>query len=112
MNKLKVLVVDDSVRAATMIKDSLEEDEDVEIVGHAKDGVEAIEMIRETSPDVVFSRFDHAENGRPCRIREGEQGTSRNREKAGLYRCHSSDTGKCDANCISVRSILLCTETI
>ena len=54
MNKLKVLVVDDSVRAATMIKDSLEEDEDVEIVGHAKDGVEAIEMIRETSPDVDF----------------------------------------------------------
>ena len=54
LNKLKVLVVDDSVRAATMIKDSLEEDEDVEIVGHAKDGVEAIEMIRETSPDVVF----------------------------------------------------------
>ncbi len=54
MNKLKVLVVDDSVRAAAMIKESLKEDEDVEIVGHAEDGVEAIEMIRETSPDVVF----------------------------------------------------------
>lgn len=54
MNKLKVLVVDDSVRAATMIKNSLKEDEDVEIVGHAEDGVEAIEMIRDLSPDVVF----------------------------------------------------------
>lgn len=54
LNKLKVLVVDDSVRAATMIKNSLKEDEDVEIVGHAEDGVEAIEMIRELSPDVVF----------------------------------------------------------
>lgn len=54
LNKLKVLVVDDSVRAATMIKNSLKEDEDVEIVGHAEDGVEAIEMIRDLSLDVVF----------------------------------------------------------
>lgn len=54
MNKLKVLVVDDSARAAAMIQDSLRDDEDVEIVGHAEDGVVAIEMIRETSPDVVF----------------------------------------------------------
>ncbi len=28
--------------------------EDVEIVGYAEDGVEAMGMIRETSPDVVF----------------------------------------------------------
>ncbi len=54
LNKLKVLVVDDSARAAAMIQDSLRDDEDVEIVGHAEDGVVAIEMIRETSPDVVF----------------------------------------------------------
>lgn len=54
MNKLKVLIVDDSVRAATLIREGLQDDSDVEIVGHAKDGVEAIGMIRETSPDVVF----------------------------------------------------------
>ena len=54
MNKVKVLIVDDSMRAAAMIRESLEEDSDVEVVGHAEDGVEAIEMIRETSPDVVF----------------------------------------------------------
>lgn len=54
MNKLKVLIVDDSVRAATVLEDILREEEDVEMVGRAEDGVEAIEMIRETSPDVVF----------------------------------------------------------
>ncbi len=54
LNKLKVLIVDDSVRVATMIEDALCEDEEVEIVGHAGDGMEAIEMIRETTPDVVF----------------------------------------------------------
>lgn len=54
MNKLKVLIVDDSVRASTVLEGMLREEEDVEIVGRAEDGVEAIEMIRETSPDVVF----------------------------------------------------------
>lgn len=54
MNKVKVLIVDDSVRTATMIEEALQEDDGVEIVGHAGDGVEAIEMIRETTPDIVF----------------------------------------------------------
>ncbi len=54
MSKLKVLIVDDSIRSATMIEDALREDEEVEIVGQAADGVEAIDMIRETQPDVVF----------------------------------------------------------
>ncbi len=54
MNKLKVLIVDDSARTATMIRESLQDDNEVEIVGHAENGVAAIEMIRETVPDVVF----------------------------------------------------------
>lgn len=54
MSKLKVLIVDDSVRAATMIREGLQDDDEIEIVGQAEDGVEAIQMIRETSPDVVF----------------------------------------------------------
>ena len=48
MNKVKVLIVDDSMRTAAMIRESLQDDSEVEIVGHAEDGVEAIEMIRET----------------------------------------------------------------
>lgn len=54
MNKVKVLIVDDSMRVAAMIRESLQDDKDVEIVGHAEDGIQAIEMIRETKPDVVF----------------------------------------------------------
>lgn len=54
MDKVKVLIVDDSRRSATIVRESLESDSEVEIVGHAEDGVEAIEMIRETAPDIVF----------------------------------------------------------
>ena len=54
VNKLRVLIVDDSARTISLIKDSLSEDTEVEIVGQAENGVEAIEMIRETKPDVVF----------------------------------------------------------
>jgi two-component system response regulator (stage 0 sporulation protein A) len=54
LGTMKVLIVDDSLRSAAMIRETLSEDEDVEIVGHAEDGVEAIEMMRETTPDVVF----------------------------------------------------------
>ncbi|MDD5995194.1 MAG: sporulation transcription factor Spo0A, partial [Clostridiales bacterium] len=54
MSKLKVLIVDDSARTISLIKESLSEDDEVEIVGQAENGVVAIEMIRETKPDVVF----------------------------------------------------------
>ena len=44
VNKLRVLIVDDSARTISLIKDSLSEDTEVEIVGQAENGVEAIEM--------------------------------------------------------------------
>lgn len=37
-----------------MIRESLQDDNEVEVVGHAENGVAAIEMIRETVPDIVF----------------------------------------------------------
>ncbi|WP_144901585.1 chemotaxis protein CheY [Halobellus captivus] len=46
-----VLVVDDSAFMRNLLKQLLEEDH--EIVGEAENGVEAVELYRELSPDVV-----------------------------------------------------------
>ena len=51
--RVRVLVVDDSVFARNAISKSLETDPDVEVVGTAADGVKAIEQVKALKPDVV-----------------------------------------------------------
>ena len=50
---IKVLVVDDSIFMRNMISDMLKVEEDIEIIGRAKNGEEAIKMNRELKPDVI-----------------------------------------------------------
>jgi two-component system chemotaxis response regulator CheB len=50
---IKVLVVDDSLFMRNQIKDLLQQDKDIEVIGEAKDGLEAIERVKELKPDVV-----------------------------------------------------------
>jgi len=50
---IKVLVVDDSALMRRIMKDILEKQPEIEVVGSAKDGMEAIEMIKTLDPDVV-----------------------------------------------------------
>lgn len=50
---MRVLVVDDSVFMRTVIKDILSRDPDIEVVGTAVDGVDAIEKINSLAPDLV-----------------------------------------------------------
>ena len=52
--KVGVLIVDDSAYMRVVIKDMLESDQEVQVVGSAKDGLEAIEKTKELSPDVVL----------------------------------------------------------
>lgn len=54
MEKLKVLLVDDNPRITALIENILQEDKEIEIVGTAEDGVEALGMIEETRPDVML----------------------------------------------------------
>jgi two-component system chemotaxis response regulator CheB len=49
----RVLIVDDSVFMRTILRDMLSKDEDIEIVGSATDGVDAIEKIRTLRPDLI-----------------------------------------------------------
>lgn len=52
--KIKVLIVDDSAYMRVVLKDMLESDPGISVVGSAKDGVEAIEKAKTLDPDVVL----------------------------------------------------------
>jgi two-component system chemotaxis response regulator CheB len=51
--KYKVLVVDDSIVMRRIISDLLMEDAEIDVVGTARNGAEAIEKVRTLNPDVV-----------------------------------------------------------
>lgn len=51
--KIRVLVADDSALARSMLREILEGDPGIEVVGEARDGFEAVELARSLSPDLV-----------------------------------------------------------
>lgn len=53
MSKIKVLVVDDSAFMRKVIKDMVESEPNLEVVGVARNGQEAIQKVPELKPDVV-----------------------------------------------------------
>ncbi|MDW5562871.1 MAG: chemotaxis response regulator protein-glutamate methylesterase [Methanomassiliicoccus sp.] len=53
MFKIKVLVVDDSIVMRRIISDLLSKDEEIEVVGTARNGAEALDKVRQLDPDVV-----------------------------------------------------------
>lgn len=56
--KIRVLVVDDSAVVRDLISHVLTSDPQIEVVGSAADGVEAMEAVRLTSPDLVTMDVD------------------------------------------------------
>ncbi|WP_353683456.1 chemotaxis response regulator protein-glutamate methylesterase [Thermodesulfovibrio sp. 3907-1M] len=50
---IKVLVVDDSAFMRKAITAMLQEDPEIKVIGTARDGVEAVQMVQELKPDVV-----------------------------------------------------------
>ena len=53
MSKVRVLIVEDSPLTATLIQSILENDADIEVVGIATDGEQAIEMVKKLKPNVI-----------------------------------------------------------
>ena len=53
MGKIRILVVDDSVFARTLLRGFLENDDDIEIVGEAKNGEEAVRLAIQLKPDLI-----------------------------------------------------------
>ena len=54
MGSTKVVIADDNERIIDLLEDILSEDKDVEIVGIADNGIDAVEIIRDRKPDVVL----------------------------------------------------------
>ena len=52
--KITVLISDDNNEFATTLANYLEKDEDMQVVGMAKDGEEALSIISTLKPDVVL----------------------------------------------------------
>jgi len=54
VNKIKLMVVDDHAVVRRGIINLLEDEENIEIIGEAADGTEALEGIKELKPDIVL----------------------------------------------------------
>ena len=52
--KIRTLIVDDEPLARRTIRDLLETDSEIEIIGECRSGAEAVQFIRRQSPDLVF----------------------------------------------------------
>lgn len=55
---VRVLVVDDSAFMRSAISDILKSDPEIEVIGTARDGIEAVEMTQAMSPDVVTMDYE------------------------------------------------------
>ena len=60
---IRALVIDDEPLAREMIREMLEADPDVEIIGECENGHEAIAAIRSLSPDIIFLDIQMPELG-------------------------------------------------
>lgn len=54
MTKIKVAIVDDNERMVSLLKDILETDGEIEVVGTAGNGLDALNIIEEKEPDLVL----------------------------------------------------------
>lgn len=52
--KITVLVADDNIDFATTLTENIEKQDDMEVIGMAKNGLEAVKMIENTQPDIVL----------------------------------------------------------
>ena len=52
--KITVLIADDNKDFSQTLAGYLEKQEDMEVIGMAKDGAEAVEMIANTIPDIAL----------------------------------------------------------
>lgn len=51
--KIRVLIVDDNQNFCTILSEHISEQEDLEVVGIANNGLKAVDLIKETMPDIV-----------------------------------------------------------
>lgn len=64
MNHLSVAIADDNQKILDLLEKVIGTDQELDLVGKAKNGEEMCRIIKEKNPDVVLLRPDYAENGR------------------------------------------------
>ena len=58
MEGARILIADDASFMRQELKRILEEDEDTEVVGEARDGIEVVELFEKLKPEIVFMEYD------------------------------------------------------
>jgi len=53
-NQIRILVADDNIEFGEIVCDYLSNSDDIEVIGRAEDGLEAIHLIDELNPDIVI----------------------------------------------------------
>ena len=53
-DKITILIADDNADFTTTLVDYLDKESDMEVIGIAKDGKEACEMVANTEPDILL----------------------------------------------------------
>lgn len=51
--KIKLLIAEDSAVVATLLRNIFTSDDNISVIGHAKSGVEAVQMTKELKPDLI-----------------------------------------------------------
>ena len=54
MGKIGVVIVDDNIRMLNLLDEVLKSDGEIDVLGKAENGIEALEVIKEKNPDVVL----------------------------------------------------------
>ena len=54
MKKIRTVIVDDEKEARDGVNFLLKDDPDIEVIGICKNGIEAVRVIEESTPDLVF----------------------------------------------------------
>ena len=106
---VKVLVVDDSAYVRKVVRQMLSRSPFLEVVGTARDGREALELVEELRPDVITCDLQHAGDGRGV-VRSGADGAAAHRRSSSsawptqpVRRCWRRSTPARSTSCRSRR---------
>ncbi len=54
MDEITILIADDNVEFGDLLNEQISKEEDIKVLGVARDGLKAVEMIKQLSPDIVI----------------------------------------------------------
>ncbi len=111
MEKLNIAIADDNERMVRLLGDIVRSDEELQVIGTAKDGVEAYELIKTAEPDVVLLDIVMPKMD-GLGVMEKSQQRFYDQKAPGIYYDQCDWSGKDYRGCIPARSRLLYYETV